>query len=147
MSNKKMTSQRITFHRKGYFISNKHSSTQCTVEGWRGYKYKATIMAACKFDENGFLIDHNEVHNAITNWVDNNNLPSCETTLQILCGVIARLLLDYGVDLWQLGMEIVPVDHKLLKTDNHGTLEPIDKKSGELLQAMPANAEYWCKFY
>lgn len=140
-----MSEEEVRFIRKGYFISNHPSSTQCTIEGWKGYKYKATIIAAPVLDESGFLIDHNELHRAICTWVFENTLPSCEVTLQTLCYIVTKVLLDYGVKLKKLGMEIVPVDHRLLQGD-WLELEPIGKNQGELLQAMPANAEYWCKF-
>lgn len=137
------TSEEIRFYRRGYFITNNHTATQCTIDGWKGYRYKATVIAGPKFDESGFLIDHNNIHTAVCKWVDNNPMPSCELTLRNFCYNIGQIIIDYGVDLKQLGFEIAPVDHKLLHEVN-GELEP--KGNHELVQAMPAGAEYWCKF-
>lgn len=137
------TEELIKFYRRGYFITNNHTPTQCTVIGWKGYRYKVTIEAGNKLDTSGFLIDHNEVHKTIEQWVDVQPMLSCEQTLMALCYRIGDLIIDYGVDLRRLGLEIAPVDHTQLHEVN-GELEPIS--NGELLQAMPAGAEYWCTF-
>ena len=140
------TTEEVVFFRRGYFITSNHSATQCTIEGWKGYRYKATIIAGNKFDESGFLIDHNEVHKAICEWIEENEMPSCEVTLQSLCHSIGGKIMDYGVDLKKLGMEIAPVDHRKLVMGEDGELVPADAENGELMQAMPAGAQYWCTF-
>ncbi|WZE63540.1 hypothetical protein PANI_CDS0020 [Maribacter phage Panino] len=142
----KRTKEEVRFYRRGYFVTNNHSATQCTIEGWKAYRYKATIIAGNRLDKSGFLIDHNSIHKLIIKWVEENQMPSCEVTLQSLCYTIGSMIIEYGVDLKKLGMEMAPVDHKLLGVGISGELEPISKEEGELLQAMPAGAEYWCEF-
>lgn len=138
------TREEVRFYRRGYFITNNHTATQCTLDGWKGYRYKVTIIAGAKFDSSGFLIDHNNIHQAIAQWSEENEMPSCEVTLQNMCHRVGELVTNYGVDLRKLGMEIAPVDHKLLVKGEDGELVPTS--DGELLQAMPAGAEYWCTF-
>lgn len=139
------TKEEVRFYRRGYFITNNHSATQCTIDGWKGYRYKATVIAGDRFDESGFLIDHNVLHQAICEWVEENTMPSCEVTLQSICHRIGEIIIDYGVELRRLGFEIAPVDHKLLAVNSYGELEP-KEGAEELVQAMPAGAEYWCTF-
>jgi len=141
---RKATREEIKFYRRGYFITDNHTPTQCTIDGWKGYRYKVTVQAGATLDEDGFLIDHNKVHKCIVRWVEDNGMMSCEMTLQSLCHAIGSIIIDYGVDLYKLGVEIAPVDHTLLKVGEDKELVPINE--GELLQAMPAGAEYWCTF-
>lgn len=143
-SRPKMTHELIKFYRRGYFITNNHTATQCTAEGWKGYRYKVTLEAGKKLDAQGFLIDHNELHKLITDWVEREDMVSCEQTLQRLCYAIGEKAIDYGVDLRRLGLEIAPIDHNLLKENSDGELEPAGHV--EPSQIMPAGAEYWCEF-
>lgn len=144
-SRPKAKNEKVKFYRRGYFITNNHSATQCTLDGWKGYRYKGTIIAGNKFDKDGFLIDHNLIHKAITKWIEENEMASCEITLKNICYCVGEILVDYGVQLKEIGFEIAPVDHRKLIIGSDGELCPVDGE-GELMQAMPAGAEYWCTF-
>lgn len=49
----------FTINRTGYFITDKFTPFQCTVEGWDSYKYQLALTGSPHWDDKGFLVDHN----------------------------------------------------------------------------------------
>jgi hypothetical protein len=138
-----MKKQTVKFYRRGYFKTNKHTCTQCTTEGHRAYKYKVTVEASPVLDNSGFLIDHNEVHKLVTKYVRQNPMLSCEMTLINITHKVVKMLTNHGCALQKVGMEIRPVDHRLIdKVD--GELKLIHNNGIE--PELPASAEYWVEF-
>jgi hypothetical protein len=137
------TTELIRFYRRGYFITENFTDTQCTVKGWEAYRYKLTVEAGNKLDESGFLIDHNELHRCISKWAETEDMLSCEQSIQAICYKVGSKCIEYGVDLYKLGFEIAPVNKKDLTYGEDGELTHIDE---EAAQSMPAGAEYWCTF-
>ena len=135
------TTELIRFYRRGYFITENFSETQCTVMGWEAYRYKITVEAGNRLDESGFLIDHNELHACITAWAKDNTMLSCEQSIQAICYEVGKKCIGYGVELYKLGFEIAPVNKEDLVYGEDGELTHKDE---EAAQAMPAGAEYWC---
>lgn len=134
----------LIFYRKGFFITNNHTEHQCTSVGWKGYSYAITIEAFPVLDENGFLIDHNILHKAITKWIADNPFPSCELTCKTLAMVVVDIILEHGAKLKRLGFSVRPVDHKWLIENEEGELVSRDKRI--VNHDKPASGEYWVTF-
>lgn len=138
-------SEKITFHREGYFKSGGSTPTQCTKEGWAAYKYQITVEADYHLDQSGFLIDHNEVHECIVQWAKINTTKSCEVCLKDICLVVSELLLEYGVKLRKVTVKLKPANMFALMVDpESGHLTPMNGYKSDA--DMPANAEYEVKF-
>jgi len=54
-------------NRKGTLITNKHTANQCKVTGHKFYTYHVILACSETLDDNKFIIDHLDIHQAITN--------------------------------------------------------------------------------
>ena len=76
-------------NREGVFSPSKHTDNQCGKEGTMHYSYLLTIIVRNKLDNKGFIIDHDELNNAIQN---TEIFGSCEEMQRIVHNTIINTL-------------------------------------------------------
>ena len=76
-------------NREGVFSPSKHTENQCGKEGTMHYSYLLTIIVRNKLDEKGFIIDHDDLNNAIQN---TEIFGSCEEMQRIIHNCIVNTL-------------------------------------------------------
>ena len=126
--------------RRGYFKTKNFTSTQCTVEGQETYWYACNIDADYVLDEQGFLIDHNNIHKAIKRHIKHHPMYSCEVMSRTLAHITGNMLVKYGCIIKSIDFTIIPVDKELLIKNTEGNLVAKDPLKMNFL--MPANATY-----
>lgn len=76
-------------NREGVFSPSKHTENQCGKEGTMHYSYLLTIIVRNKLDDKGFIIDHDDLNNAIQN---TEIFGSCEEMQRIIHNCIVNTL-------------------------------------------------------
>ena len=76
-------------NREGVFSPSKHTDNQCGKEGTMHYSYLLTIIVRNKLDDKGFIIDHDDLNNAIQN---TEIFGSCEEMQRIIHNCIVNTL-------------------------------------------------------
>lgn len=131
----------FTIVRNGFFITDRFTQFQCTVEGWDTYRYELLVTGSPKWDENGFLVDHNHLHKTILEFILDNDMKSCEMVLEGLCDKLIQECTEKKVELKRLELSLFPVH-----SDNVRIVD------GQLRQVkfpkmqMPAFGKYICEF-
>lgn len=78
----------ITIVRKGSFQTTSNSNTQCVEKGHARYRYEAILRFRCTqkdLDNNGFLVDHNDINRLIISFCTKVSIRSCELLAIDLC--------------------------------------------------------------
>lgn len=76
-------------NREGVFSPSKHTENQCGKEGTFHYSYLLTIIVRNKLDNKGFIIDHDDLNNAIQN---TEIFGSCEEMQRIIHKTVINTL-------------------------------------------------------
>lgn len=82
-----MKSQLFTINRHGVFTTSKSVRNQCKSPGHTQYDYVVRVKCPTELDDNGFVIDHNEIDRVVQHAVQDIN--SCEK----ICLIISEYLM------------------------------------------------------
>lgn len=129
----------ITLFRRGFFVTENFTATQCTTEGHEAYTYQATMLCDYKLDDSGFIVDHTLLHQQIVQHIDNNPMYSCEVMSRQLAHLITDFMLKEGCALRQIELTIIPVKKGQLKREGNSW---VAKNPLTINYNMPANAIY-----
>lgn len=132
----------FTITRIGYFTTKKFSDFQCTIRGWETYQYELALTGSPKWDENGFLMDHNLLHQRILQYILKNKMQSCEIVLEQLCESIIEECKGKGVELKRLELTLSPADKNDLKLNDNNELVRVRHTN----MFMPAFGKFICEF-
>lgn len=137
----KIKKRTFTITRNGYFSTDKFTAFQCTIEGWTHYRYELALTGSPKWDKQGFLVDHNMLHEAILKYIEEHPMQSCELVLENLCNVIIEQCKKNKVELKRIELALAPVHP-----------DDLHMKGGQLRRwrmngiEMPAFGRFICEF-
>jgi len=99
----------FVMERVGHFKPHKATSNQCKGVGHHGYNYTCKIVfdPTIRLDSRGFLIDHQDVDDAIRNI---KHAGSCEEMHQVIMKTILTTLERKRVDPMAVKVVITPID-------------------------------------
>lgn len=130
----------ITLFRRGFFVTKNFTSTQCTTEGHEAYTYQATLKCGYTLDTHGFIVDHTLIHKAITEYIEDKPMYSCEVMSKNLTHLVVDFTKENNCDLREIEFTIIPVKKSQLKLDGEGNW--VAKNPLTINYNMPANAIY-----
>lgn len=94
--------------RIGLLVISESEATknQCSKIGQREYQYKVSIKSHEHIDENGFVIDHNEINKAVSKVTEGL---SCELMCHLITTDLQCRLVDLGVPFKSIKVRIRPL--------------------------------------
>lgn len=132
--------EQITLFRRGFFVTENFTPTQCTTEGHESYTYSATLRCGYQLDEQGFLIDHTLLHKAVVAYIKDKPMLSCEVMSKQLAHLVVDAANGHGCQLKEIDFTIIPVDRDQIQQQGDG--EWVAKKPMKINYNRPANAIY-----
>ena len=100
--------KKLTINRKGICTANHKSNNQCKDVGHGKYEYLVSVTVGDKLDENGFIIDHIELHK-IVECVFKKGVSSCEEIGLKIIDAVAKATKKHGCELKQVYVKIQPM--------------------------------------
>lgn len=98
----------VTINRTGTLIAPSHPDNQCKTVGHESYSYEARVRCSAKLDAQGFVIDHEQVHEAATKAFA-DHFGSCEQVALAMCRGIAAACDAHGSELIRVEVDLRPI--------------------------------------
>lgn len=96
--------------RLGKVEINHSSTTQCWDEGWKHYKYAASIVChEDNMDAEGFILDNREIKQVITEALE-NHIGSCELMAQSAGKALLDAAKRHGTMVINLSIKLEPAE-------------------------------------
>ena len=99
----------ITYHinRMGVFTTNKEAYNQCKDVGHTRYGYTIRVTVADQLDDDGFIIDHADIHTAGQR-AFNKGISSCEMMCRDVALSVAKACKKNGCIVLKIYVQIKP---------------------------------------
>lgn len=99
----------ITYHinRTGVFVTNKEAYNQCKDVGHTRYGYDIRVTTGDKLDDDGFIINHADIHNAGQK-LFTKGIASCELMCRDIALAVAKACRKHGCVVHKVYVKIKP---------------------------------------
>lgn len=100
----------LTLNRTGIVRAYGSSHNQCKAEGHEYYEYQLKIECNSILDDNGFIIDHNEIQKQMEQFFF-TYMDSCEQLVLDLTIVIHKLITTHNskIKIYSIYLKLVPI--------------------------------------
>jgi len=108
----------LTINRFGTVKLTDKSLNQCKSVGWQDYRYQIRATTTDKLDQDGFIIDHADIHKAVERALKKPG--SCEQFCEEIRKYVERAMKSHGCVLLKLYIKVQPI---VEPSENHAFME------------------------
>lgn len=109
----------FTINRKGTFVVKDQIYTQCKSKGHTTYNYFIKATCGDILDKQDFVIDHNEIDEAVQRCIAFKGAMSCERYASIICTWVNTRMKDHGCSVREIYVKIEPEAEQVLGYIEH----------------------------
>lgn len=103
-----MAKTKLVINRSGFCEAKRKSKNQCKDIGHTKYSYNIKVTVKDKLDEEGFVIDHQDIHNAVEK-VFKGKMNSCEKLGLKIAESVEKAVENHGSILQEIHVMIKPI--------------------------------------